>query len=890
MAILDRETAEGLLQIDSIEGVEDFLEHVYRASILEDDSRWIAVGGLRSNAGSIEASADEINPLVERIVNSIESVIELAAAEAKYEPESASLAIQELFSVPEGATRSLDDSTARSLGEQVVVTLRGDRNSPTLVVRDKGIGIHPTDFVNTVVALGQSRKGEKPYLVGMYGQGGSSTFDKCEYTVIVSRRAPEHLALGQRDSLGWTVVRRRLQGRANVYSYLVDPYNKGIQQIERKVHESLDFDHGTYIAHVGYRGLGGFATQQITNNAFYTLNYRLFDPLLPWTLKDERRGMEGHRRTMRGIPHRAGQLSQVTGIGSIEARRRGQRTAVRHHVTYDHRLASGSMLRVEWWVFQDEQAAEGRRRRDHAARIDPYRDRTRRYRQRVVAITRGGQTHAALTSQLFRKSGLKETARSIIVNVNTDGMSFEEGAGFFASNRADLKVESERVVEEAISAAVELHGDDLRAIERERQAEIVAGRSASDEERIRRRLDPLIQAFHRSISRGRGGAESSGRQSTEFHGKEIPTYIRFAQSSLLRIQPGVPSHTYLLTDAADPVVRSSGVEMKPESNNELVGVQVLGGQRGRYRLEIFPSAELLFGTQISLGARLSRPGIFEVSTDRPRLLEVVPPPPPWEGTDPPTLLKFRSDSGLIHVRQGGARITMTTDARDDFLVMGGDIDANSALAPGIELVGISGPNRGEIRVSLKVAEDCPLGAAGNLTVTMKLVDGARLSDTAELVVDERSRGGGASTEDEIPAYTIHDVREIKEDQSEYSWADMPRVLGDGTAWTAEDVGAFYVQELDGGSQIHFYLNVDNSLLRQAERRVARQRSENEVDSLRQFQRTVLCGHLYAIARPASDSFSAPDSAYWYRDEMIRLNSTAMYAHQQFIGGLDLAET
>ena len=668
--------AQRLLQMDSAQEVEDFLKEIEGPDVFEEDTRWRNVGNLSSNAGAIEASADEINPIVERIVNSIESVIELAVARASYEPENPSQAIQALFSIPQGTARLLDDSAARHAADQVVVTLRGDRNRPNVVVRDKGIGIHPDAFEDTVLALGQSHKGEKPYLVGMYGQGGSSTFDKCEYTIIVSRRAPEYLKAGQDDALGWTIVRRRLQGRANVYSYLVDSDTKDIPRIAKATHQPLGFDHGMYIAHVGYQGLGGFATQQITNSAFYTLNYRLFDPLLPWTVSDERSGMGQHTRTMRGVPYRADQLPKVTSIGSTEARRLGEQTAVRHHIIYNHRMISGSTLRVEWWVFQDEQAIEGRRRHNHSARLEQYRDRTRRYRQRVVAITRGGQTHAALTPDLFRGKRLRETARSVIVNVSTDGMTFEEGAGFFASNRADLKRESEQAVEEAISAAIELHIDELRAIERERQAELVSGKSASDEAQIRQRLDPLIQAFHRNTTIAGVSRKGTGRQSREFQGKEIPSYLRFARTAPLEVQPGLPSHVYLLTDAADHVVRSPGVQLTLQSDNERIRLGSPVGQLGRYRLELLPSAALLFGTRISLTARLFRSEVFEVMTDRPCRLEVVAPPPPWEGTDPPTFLRFKSRIGKMHVRQGGGRVTLETDARDDYSMKGGRVDAH----------------------------------------------------------------------------------------------------------------------------------------------------------------------------------------------------------------------
>ena len=76
-----QEHAAELLDIDSSSKLESWLKGFVSSDIFEDDSYWRNVGNLRSNAGSIEASADEINPLVERVVNAIEAVIELRVAE-----------------------------------------------------------------------------------------------------------------------------------------------------------------------------------------------------------------------------------------------------------------------------------------------------------------------------------------------------------------------------------------------------------------------------------------------------------------------------------------------------------------------------------------------------------------------------------------------------------------------------------------------------------------------------------------------------------------------------------------------------------------------------------------------------------------------------------------
>ena len=353
-----------LLELESGAAVEAWLTETLGAEVLSDERYWQPVGGQLSNAGAIEASPDEINPLIERVVNGIEAVIELKwhqRAPTEWLPQTPKEAIETLFSIPNGESRLLSEEQARSLADQVHLVLRGDRDQPTVLVRDRGIGIHPSDFAESIVSLGQSDKGERPYLIGMYGQGGSSAFEKSEYTIIVSRRHPD-LLNSRQDLAGWTIVRRHLATRVHRYSYLVVPDTREVPAFKGSVADAVGFAHGTHVAHISYRNLGPFAVQQITNRAYFTLNYRLFDPLIPWTLTEERSMMPRASRTMRGVPYRLRQLPSTTGIGLLGGSGRGGETSIRHYVAFDYRDQTYDTIRIEWWVLQDEAVQEGRRR------------------------------------------------------------------------------------------------------------------------------------------------------------------------------------------------------------------------------------------------------------------------------------------------------------------------------------------------------------------------------------------------------------------------------------------------------------------------------------------------------------------------------------------------
>src|SRR5436309_623896 len=76
-----------------------------------------------------------------------------------------------------------------------------------VVVEDEGIGQPPGRMHATLLSLGRSDKPDKPYLIGVFGQGGSSAYAASEYSWIMSRRVPELLD-GAHDGIGWTVIKR----------------------------------------------------------------------------------------------------------------------------------------------------------------------------------------------------------------------------------------------------------------------------------------------------------------------------------------------------------------------------------------------------------------------------------------------------------------------------------------------------------------------------------------------------------------------------------------------------------------------------------------------------------------------------------------------------------
>jgi hypothetical protein len=873
-----------LIEAETAADVEGLLHELAGPNVFISDEHWVPVGGLISNAGSIEASADEINPLIERVVNSIEATIELryelADSGTRASITNLSDALSQLFDIPGGQTRRLLQPSS-SLSNLVSMHLTGGTSDPTIAIVDEGIGVHPDDFDTTLLSLQQSSKGGKPYLIGMYGQGGSSTFDKSTYSVIVSRRHPDLLRGGQNDIGGFTVVRRSLAGRAHVYSYFVDPETGKVPTVSNEVLDQRNFVNGTRVASIEYRHLGPFADQVITNNAFYSMNYRLFDPPIPWRLVEHRSGMNPTYRTMRGVPYRLDQLGSESQGNST----------VRHRSTFDYTNEEFGTLTVEIWILQDDRVAQERRQLSHRQSVNAYRDRARRYMRRRVAVTRGGQMHAALTQRMFDQRGLRHIGSSAIVQVNTDKLSDTAGASFFASNRADLKSESEQIIENAVVAAIESVSDELRAIERERQDEIVRGRGATDESAIRTRLDRLIDRFSRQQESGRAGGTRSGRSNSRFRGREVPTYLRWARDQVLEVRPGVPTRLDLVTDGADRALRPARVRKMVNSSSSLVRPQLVSGQDGRWRVDISVDPAAPIGLQADLDAIMTIEGVWTLSTTQHAQLRVVPPPPPYVGIHPPTVFRIRNSEGNVLIRPGRSSFTIETDASDDLF----DHSTLDIVGPSdVNIVGYGSPRRGDIRVSVSVDEGLEPQNLGLVTATLNIDGSENLTDSANVRVVEKPSTGTASGPRQVPEYNIVDVRQMPQTETELTWDQMMETLGTEASWTAVDVAAVDIQNTDGEGASHklvFFLNADNGPLEQAERRITATRMESGVEAARQYHRTLQCYHLYQLAVTAirdDGTINLPDYDD-YKLELVRLNDTLLYAQTEFSQAIESAD-
>jgi len=445
----------------------------------------------------------------EKVINGIDGILEDEVELARdYETPSPRAAAEKYLGVPGGHVWNLDAEKRRPLAERLVVTVRqGTDKDPTIVVRDAGIGQHPDLFPKTLVSLNESNKRDKLYLMGAYGWGGASSYAFCAYTLYVSRRDPRLLRVGQQDEVGWTIVRynpldQERFSKTGLYEYLVLPGDPG--EVPRFHPSALPQDlagwHGTIATMIDYR-LGRYssaAAWEPKESLWVIGNAVLFDPVMPFLLRDERpkavaasesnslRGMVIHGTATRlhDLQKKARRRnSAATGNEAVSDER------VTYSNTFHGRLSTGGAVTIRYWVLGET----GKYKRDWAP--------TRSYvmPEQAVTITHNGQRHMAYPRAVFERLGFMTLSRSMLVHVETDGLDWHEKRELFSTTRDRLK-ESAVTNELRNQLDAALRQDEaLRDEERRRKERALGRRSKEQADRIRQRLAKAIEALRKGV-------------------------------------------------------------------------------------------------------------------------------------------------------------------------------------------------------------------------------------------------------------------------------------------------------------------------------------------------------------------------------------------------------
>ncbi|MEM1325766.1 MAG: hypothetical protein AAGI23_07430 [Bacteroidota bacterium] len=449
--------------------------------------RWEEVGGRRNNLATINIGTDPAAGVTERITNAVDAVLEKEWI-AKGKPDeftSPRMASERWFDVENGKIANIEsarDNRITSLSKEINVTLydSGNDNKPTVEIRDHGIGLRSEKFRETILALNGSNKIGKLYLMGAYGQGGSTALSYNNFTVIISRPFfPKDKR--RKPKVSFTIVNIN-PGDANKdkhewYEYMVDKSTGFPFEIEI---DDTDFEPGTLVRHV-VMDLGKYKGKITTpsNSLWYLAHNYLFDPIIPFTISDRRKGRSDNRTV-------TGNNRLLTYTENLEYKNSVTQTFKNGKVT------------IYWWVLNTLGEDPKNRIKHYASVSNP------------IIITFNGQKQGTIGNGLIKNDlKLPFLDRYIIVQIEADNLDNDSKRQLFSSTRESLRDTS--ILEELkrLTIATLNEDDELKRLDRERKQRYFKKDDAQVLDSLRKRLARRINTFLKSSGSGEAVSTST---------------------------------------------------------------------------------------------------------------------------------------------------------------------------------------------------------------------------------------------------------------------------------------------------------------------------------------------------------------------------------------------
>lgn len=455
----DTDLLDELKSLNTSEQVEDFIERH------DLQFKWKPLGG-RENENTVHIMKDPANALTERITNAIDACLERAIHENDVGSASSPRnAVSKLFGLSKAGYNEMPKNWVTATANaniNVSIDESSSENRPVIQVEDQGIGQRPQDFEDTFLSLTEDSKVTKPYLIGKYGQGGASTFQFCNYAIIISRHCDG-------SDIGWSIVRYNHRSESEVeYSTGVYEFctlsNGDIPTIDESEANGWD---GSIVRLVEYDARNFNNSLSGGEENLYTVFHRtMFGSIFPFMLEDRRvdrfDGYDGpKRRSVVGSRYRLDSPSKY-----VDRSRDFRRVD----------LGEYGAIRVKYWVLNDRDAVE-----QFANDTEP------------IVFTLHGQRHHTESKRYFKDgTGYSFLKDRIIIEVNCDDLS-KAGRRAFTSAREDMNDSDQGyLIRCKVIEALE-EDDQLEDLNEEYRQKRIRETSSEQEERAKDLLADLLR-------------------------------------------------------------------------------------------------------------------------------------------------------------------------------------------------------------------------------------------------------------------------------------------------------------------------------------------------------------------------------------------------------------
>lgn len=528
--VLDANTAKELTDILEI--------------LTEDhDIRWCPVGGRPNNQSTINMGTDPAAGLVERITNSIDSVLDLEWYKqgCPADIDSPRKAVHNWFGLQDGKLRYVKDASAKNIQElarKIIVTLKDSEREdfPTVEIRDFGTGIKGDEFGRTILSLNDNNKIDKLHQMGAYGQGGSTALSFNTFTIIISR--PNSL-LKKGSAVAFTIVRFNDGGlgqrKLGWYEYCVGNNNQPLS-LEYPIEK---FDAGTLVRHIGM-DLGKYTAKLTgpTSSLWYLAHHFIFDTILPFTIsgqrqKDLNKGKIENRSVL-------GNNRRLT-LGGSAGEEEKNLTQYKRDATLTFR---DGKVTVYYWVLTIEGDRPWERIKNYTLPSEP------------IIITFNGQRQGTLSNAIIKTDlKLPFLEKYMVVQIECDQMDNESKRQLFSSTRENtrdtsIKKELAKLVTDTLEA-----DDELKRLDKERRDRYLKKDETEILDKLRKRLASRINAYLKASGGGTGvkatdtGETVKTKKQPPIPVSDPPTFLEITTSDEREVYIGRTFSVKFKTDA-----------------------------------------------------------------------------------------------------------------------------------------------------------------------------------------------------------------------------------------------------------------------------------------------------------------------------------------------------
>lgn len=617
-----RELYDALIGAEKAEQVEAALSK-YRKDH-GDTVNEVPFGGRQNNRGEIEVAADPGRSLIERVTNAHDAVLEFEHLRHDGKPSCRSPreAANAWLGVPaKDGLAGLTVKQRQDLAACAVVRLEPGEGwqSRVLTIIDHGIGIAPNRMKSTILSLGASNKIQKHYLAGTYGQGGSSTFAFCNYSVIASRAY-------NTNEIAFTVVRYldlpAEEYKTGHYVYLVEHNEPLVVQAK-----GSDLKHGTIVRHFGY-DLTGYSSTIGPKSIYGVLQRVMFDPVAPVRFEnkvhDWNRVIKGARNALNGAVDQGDDSARGPELDY-------------HLPMFNVSLGDHGSIGIEYWVLARPPEEKGKARKNP---VDAFVD-----SRRPIVMTHNGQNQDERSVSLIRRDAdLPFLRNRVICHVNCDHLTPTAKRLLFSSTREQSREGYvQKMIEKELVSLLK-SDDELRRLNEEAREQSLKEQDDATEQQMRRQVAKLLRIAGAALVEAAGPGKKKGPDDVNpkpprkprpkpepIVSREPPTYIKIVgdededvtfyagQRRYVRIETDANSNYH---DPDDP--KKSRINIAVGDDLKVVGTSPLSG--GRMRVGIECGSTVVVGSKGSIRIELYRPGLSALSDERGYAIVKAPPP------------------------------------------------------------------------------------------------------------------------------------------------------------------------------------------------------------------------------------------------------------------------